>query len=1450
MFYNESLNNELNTSSTIKSAALVTAEWNMNVPDNVLSLGNYRYRPSDPTSKFYTPINFYDPVDNGKFYTDATYSDITIGSGFDDDNTPLLFKSYNEKERFLFSLEDCLGKFRPRSGINKLRYYQNSFTHYANQDMYLRPRYYMASRDDKFKYWTSYRTETEQSYDESGNLQTNVFTRGISDKLLNGRYYIDDACPYVVYKKSVPANRVVVKMQTHVGDIDLGPFSDSSGTIEDPFYGEQNKRTPINWKIQVLRKDSWTDIADFSQTSIRPDGSPIIGVDGYVEMAYGIIPPDTFKDNFYFLGSVSNDGLIPEGHHELGTAYLVGATENSLGSLYISDGVAFSSYVPEYGWYLSPNEEISISTQYATNLTNPSKFYNSAEAKYVYREFEYIDGIRVVAETMNKLDSTLDLIEMSPRLAVDLTDKTLSFDINKTASDLGVSGLPVSQLIASNGTLDLIDYDLSFSSSNESSIIADYTTQNIQIKFYDRVLADNVWYFVPLKTMYSEGFPEISVADRNVKLSLRDLYFYFESTTAPQLLIQNVSLSYAISMLLDSVGFSNYVFLRTDSDSDPVIPFLFIAPDTSLAQVLQDLAVASQSAMFFDEFNNFIVMSKNYILPSESDRPTDMILWGTKDQEKVGLIRNKLKDGFPQLSNILSVDSKSQSVFNDGVISYTSRYIKKVERYLQARKLDSEKTWVYQPTILWEATGSQSTKPRNGQRTNSSDDLLTAIPLNSKLSADVPYVKNRTVVNNIIDLGDGVYNLEKYAGYFFANGEVIRFDAVEYSIPGLSEIDGGPNVWITSSQEYEKYFAKVSFNGSIYPTGRVRIYSEPYYEVIDGNTMLKNGEVRKHGRAQFGTVAVAHESGVSSDWTKAANVRGCLMDSSFIFSDSANLSTEVVSGRAGIANGWAQASYRNGISKNFAADTYVSENSLKNMSLAEIGTSQASALFITGPSLNTRENTVDMLTYVPKKLNDFYNHFGTRMRIIGSDYLQTGQSQSGVGSSSIYTQTSTDPSKNVSIAASSGGIAVLLDSTTNNGYYFEIAALSEDNLSTYSNSENIQNVFFYKVMRNASDATSDLSRAIPVKLWSGFADIKVDAGNFNRQAKVFAEANPTVYDLSVEYKLVGNSIKFYLYINNRLVAVVTDDSPLDVHDNVALFTRGASKCSFENLFAMSKNYSSGQDISVVTADEVFGNIDLTRQSSLSKYALSGIIQSTYLSGISSEDSPKYNVFYEEFGTIMREVAYYSIRYDKAYPALYARLVPRITSMAGYTVSGFTADAYGAKFLVINNTDAPLPLKDANALTIHGITFTQESQNELRVDQYFNEISDHSKPKINLGTLVSSPLVAEKKYASIKSSRSLYGRSEFSISSPYVQSSDQAYDIMGWMIDKIMKPRLSLGISIFPNPTIQLGDIVQVYFEDENGNSQVTDLSTRFVVYNIEYSRSVDGPSMTVFVSEV
>jgi hypothetical protein len=228
------------------------------------------------------------------------------------------------------------------------------------------------------------------------------------------------------------------------------------------------------------------------------------------------------------------------------------------------------------------------------------------------------------------------------------------------------------------------------------------------------------------------------------------------------------------------------------------------------------------------------------------------------------------------------------------------------------------------------------------------------------------------------------------------------------------------------------------------------------------------------------------------------------------------------------------------------------------------------------------------------------------------------------------------------------------------------------------------------------------------------------------------------------------------------------------------------------------------------------------------------------------------MYFEEFGTIMREAAYFNVRYDKAYPALYAKLAPTFNRLKGYTVSNFRARSYGAEFMIFNATDTALSLDSTsgNYLRIQGVTFTQESTNELTLDQYFNKISTANAIAVDGENIITPPTKAAEEYFNVKLSRMTHGVKSFSLDTPYIQSHDAAEELMTWLVNKMMKPNKSVGLKIFANPAIQLGDLVQINYTNNNGVQEIASPETRFVVYHIEYERNDSGPTMKLYLSEV
>ena len=1757
MYQSPEVKDHIDTSSTVKSRALILAEWNLNISENIEKIGNYRYRPVANQDFAQKDIaEDYDRLDVANDYTGATDSDTVIDGVYDSNDEPIAFSSVDKKMGMLFSLEQCFDRFRPRSGINKMIFDETLYVNDASTSFATRPRYYMASRDDAFKYWTSVRQEQSKM-------------TGIS-YLSDSKNYINDACPFIVYKNIVPANKIVVKVQTNVGTEELDGLKDMDGKdIDDPFYGQSNMTVPKVWEIQYLdENDAWQTAKSFTTN--------VFSTDGYAEVQYGLtIPAGYSYENFIkartvnsteFLPDTAPDGyayLLIENTGDIGK-YFVANSSNTTGDAYLGkDYPGWDIWTPEYSWYVG-SQTADIHTSIVTNLTDLDSYV--VDGKTLYREFSEIRGLRIVTEQMNIQNSHLDLIELSPRLSADLSYMTTSYSATREAADLSSSPLPIGSLLASTGSLELFDYDIAFSKNNKRSIlnvvkddeiVYNISTKNIQVKIFEVVELNDLDYYIPIKTFYAEGFPETDAYERTVSIALRDMFFYFESKTPQDMVVVDQPISYVIATLLDNIGFSNYRFVRLPNETEDVIPFFFVSKESNVAQVLNELAQATQSAIFFDEDNNLIIASRGYMFPNSGERDTDINLVASADSRKSGAYKNERTKTI--ISNVKNIASQDEPIYNDGKVSYSEKYIQKtIKNIAQASKLDKDRNWVYNPVLLWEISESDTVKSINGERDGNGGYALTAIPLKTDLTDSVPEVALVNgvpkIINNTISFGDSVYWVGRYNGYFYANGEVIKYDAVEYAVPQKaytgfggtlsstntltltagtvsnlhvgdrvykvsgdgdfgtgaaitsivtnSETDvttltldashktvddivftttGTPTVWISNIDQYESYFAKIPFNGKMYPTGNIRIFAEAAYDA-DDNLII--GPVAKHGRGQFGTTITYHAAGIDSSWTNVNNHGGCYMSMDTLLnggkqklapagkittatseapftakienmrsragfyvgqeifaSKAVTLASKgTIANAAGSASPWtatlkdlvstdnfyvnqaieatagtgtltsgrvveitsktsiklsstAQAfgngtvvdirprddvgdlgagivkvksvdsqtvtsgqdpmytvtltstdvmtngdiygiyakelpigGYKvcgntsesrnvaaktkfSGLMKNYLAGDTLSE-SVKVDPIASSQMVQSSALVINGPSFNSDSNPVDYISYTTKKMNDAYKFFGTRMRIVGQSGVDDVRLQTPVGASGWTTI------DGKLVAGSSGGMAVLMNPTTNIGYYFEIAALTDNNVTNYTGETNpVNNVFFYKLRSKydyyitekplgykiengvmtpdpvntdrlnivGDDAREQVGQVIlfdtgddaldgtwridslsdpwkltkipniayPETLFAGATSIITDAGQFSGSGRMVGDANPTVYDLAVEYEDIGGKRNFYLYINNLCIGYVEDSTPTTAYDNVALFTRGSARVMFENFYALTNSYMSntGAALSAPIANVFKDDGSISQSESFKKYALSGAIQSTYLSGIGSQEPPKYNMFYDEFGTIMRECAYFNIKYDKAYPALRAMLAPTFNTEKGYTVSGFYDNPYGAEFLIFNNTDTVLALDEStgNYLRILGVTFTQSSENDVTVDEYFSE-----KGNLSNSELVSSTNLSKNKkvFQDIKNSRTTYGKKEFSFTSPYIQSKEAAEKILGWTIEKINRPRKAIGLSIFANPLIQLGDIVEIEYFDNDGTDILGTDGSQFVVYSIEYQKQSSGPSMTLHLSEV
>jgi hypothetical protein len=74
----------------------------------------------------------------------------------------------------------------------------------------------------------------------------------------------------------------------------------------------------------------------------------------------------------------------------------------------------------------------------------------------------------------------------------------------------------------------------------------------------------------------------------------------------------------------------------------------------SVAEILQRLAQATQTAMFFDEYNNFVIMPKEYLMPDVSVRDDNSSI----SERLTTLYGQKTNSIVPNIESIAGFETK------------------------------------------------------------------------------------------------------------------------------------------------------------------------------------------------------------------------------------------------------------------------------------------------------------------------------------------------------------------------------------------------------------------------------------------------------------------------------------------------------------------------------------------------------------------------------------------------------------------------------------------------------------------------------------------------------------------------------------------------------------------------------------------------------------------------
>lgn len=1064
-----------------------------------------------------------------------------------------------------------------------------------------------------------------------------------------------------------------------------------------------------------------------------------------------------------------------------------------------------------------------------------------------------IKGIRLRVESMTKYNIPFELIELSPRLAVDLTDYTQAFSCSTRVGD-GSNALPTANIVIGTGEISLSNADGGFFNDNPDSILYKSLVKNTMIYPYQTFNVSNEEYQIPIKVLYVNDWVESE--NYTVSANMNDFMKILQSQKVAPIMIsplyQSVPVSFAIQTVLNSIGFTNFKFLDSDDASREDIKYFYANDDKTIAEVLDEIAKATQCSIYIDAFNYVVCASKDKVLDQSyliADK--DPLWWFTTEDISINVTTSKpdnstdppqrtfniteleysdnpeslinIEAGSTYLSNIIGINKTQTDPINDGEIVYNTKTFKRNKIYAKKDDKDliredpmkyTQERYELNVGGLWSASG------QGGDGDNSNDIVFFGGPLLSRISAvDIKteqinvtksgFYENTNVYKNLNEflsvkiLNDktienskklfcvdayAAYRIRPWSGYMRIDQEVIRYNGIEYS-------RGETKQWIFSEEDLENFRSGATVRDFLRPTGRIALWMEfdidnPTVNSTNGNVTYK---IIDSGRSQFTTKLQAHEVEKFESNNKTY-VNGWEMDVSYFYK-----TEDLTPG---------ENSSKLNVHKIEKCNSRLLLGATTSTTIKDYtGLINLTGLVISGSygkNLTDKNNKVEAVAKAIK--DDIKNrelegedNFDEVLRLSTTGdvmaqgiYKKFDKSFDSMYTSLLFLNKKGRIDNDTASATLAAGMAIHYNNKSGEGYFVELLGTptntAADNISTQ--------IVVYRVKKDGG--TNKIT----------ILDSKTVPGEVYARSPSWGEIDGFV-NLAVRIASPG---KFNVYYENKKILSIDDKKKetLPSTNDVLLYVRGDTIALFDKFVASAEPtnlnalflYDSKQTTFKLTDDYY-------NEKSVIKY-------------------PNDGIYVEEFGNNINQVQKYKFKY-KSYPAPIYEVVDLTAVGAGYFIEDYDLDTFGGELIVSNKTGKTLVLLDGtkNQLGVIGVPLASGNEQKFTVEEFIKDLPSTSNLRNK-----------------ILSSRRRNDKISFSIKSEYIQSFSSARKLMEWMIKNAYKEFSLAGVEIFTNPFLELTDVVKIYSPRNNLDESY------YTITAIEYAIDPSGPKMSVEVREI
>lgn len=407
--------------------------------------------------------------------------------------------------------------------------------------------------------------------------------------------------------------------------------------------------------------------------------------------------------------------------------------------------------------------------------------------------------------TTNGQNAFFSLIELSARKEVDLTQYLVSTDDTFDMSDVSLL-YPIGTLTSNVGNVSLWNEGSLFSRDNAASPYKKFLEPNVELNLEYVYDIDGIKYPVQQFKMYTDTWN--GQKDEVVTIQLADYSKFFQEVSPRAAVWEGLTVPEIISRLCDSIGFVDYKVDRLDDRVTHFkIPVFWTDGSQTMWEVLDELAKASQTAIYFDGFGILQVKTREFAF-----NDTAAANWTLLGQAN-GI----------NLANIVSVDQQMIYEANHVKVNY------------KATKWSDYNNGQPAMQSVWQPESTQTLRAAPLRRTLAASDTFIWIP-----SDAVIYWPPTGLVN--------------------IQGELIRFDGKQYVYyTGASGLTRNVAV-VNSSDEHKKFADKTppSYSHKNHFTGGLRISERGVW-----NSENKRHSVEAEGYSVRHIVGGVHRTGVA-----------------------------------------------------------------------------------------------------------------------------------------------------------------------------------------------------------------------------------------------------------------------------------------------------------------------------------------------------------------------------------------------------------------------------------------------------------------------------------------------------------------------------------------------------------------------------------------------------------